>query len=133
VHLRLLEPPEVSALSSTSFAISWADHALASDCRPDVTYAVQMRRAHPSRTFAVQTEGEDAEWVTVKASVSRPTVELSEGKCPEGCAFRYRPNSISGWTLWSTPSPNGNARCRSRHAGVGTATMPCQCGALPRS
>jgi len=111
IHLRLLEAPEVSALSSISFAISWADHALTSICYPDVTYAVQLRRAHTSRTFAVKTaggavktSGEEAEWVTVKASVSRPAVELSEGSCPEGCAFRYRPNGISGWSLWSAPS-----------------------------
>ena len=120
-HSALLAPPEVSAISARSYAISWAAHT--SSCHPDLTYTLQMRRSSATATapaaapvggagggtYAPAAAGAEdvadaAEWRTVRERVGRATVELGGVACPEGCAFRYRAEGLRGWARFSQPS-----------------------------
>ena len=94
-HVQLLEPPDVSAISSSSYAVSWVDRV--SQCRKELTYSVQMRRQDASGA-------DEAGWTTVRSAVARPTVEVTDTACPQGCAFRYRAEGIRGWSSFSHAS-----------------------------
>ena len=96
VHSKLLEPPSVSATSTSSFALSWLGKA--SPCRASqLSYALQMRRGHG-------TAAASAAWLTEKTSLPRAALALDETPCAEGCAFRYSATNVAGWSVYSRPS-----------------------------
>lgn len=101
-HLRLLEPLEASAISSSSYALSWL-HAARSTCITEHTYSVQMRRAAGNAGGGIAATGSD-EWTTVRKSATGAAIEVTGVACPTGCSFRYRTEGIRGWSLYSQPT-----------------------------
>ena len=96
VHSKLLEPPSVSATSTSSFALSWLGRA--SPCRStQLSYTLQVRRGHGA-------DAARAAWLPVQTGVPRAALALEETPCPEGCAFRYAATNVPGWSAFSRAS-----------------------------
>lgn len=78
--------PQVEALSSSSYRVSWGPAASTPACQANIKWRLEYRRV---------TDGLHA-WQTLldKASLTQYDPQL---RCPEKCAFRVRPLTISGW------------------------------------
>ena len=88
----LSKPPDVEALSSSRYRVSW-EQAASLPCHPHQLWRLEYRRA---------SEGQHA-WQTL-LDRTQLTHHEPQLRCPLKCSFRFRPLSIAGWSGSSEPS-----------------------------
>lgn len=83
---------QVKATGSASFQLTWQT----SPCRPQLLWEVLV--AHHNATGAPQ-------WTTLAKGIGGGSYEVGALRCPTGCSFKLRALDLTGWDMYSEPSP----------------------------